>query len=278
MHKAIISIVVPCYNQAQYLDECLQSVLVQTYQHWECIIINDGSIDNTEKVAQEWVAKDNRFKYFYKENGGLCSARNGGITIAEGEWILPLDSDDYISSDYLDLARKHFENPAVKVIYCEAQKFGDVNEKWVLPEFSLMQLAAENLIFCTAFFRKFDWQNVGGYDEKLIIGYEDWEFWINLLKESGEVVKLENICFYYRTKENSMLVNLKRTKNKSAVMYIEKKHLDFFHKHLGSLHTIYYRKEHVEKVLDIVINKRKISKIVNQVYSFLENKLHRNSK
>ncbi|WP_374360648.1 glycosyltransferase family 2 protein, partial [Cloacibacterium sp.] len=74
----LISVVVPCYNQAQYLDECLQSVLNQTYQDWECIIVNDGSPDHTEEIAKNWVEKDTRFIYLSKENGGLSSARNAG--------------------------------------------------------------------------------------------------------------------------------------------------------------------------------------------------------
>ena len=106
----LISVVVPCYNQAQYLDECLQSVLNQTYQDWECIIVNDGSPDNTEEIAKNWVEKDTRFIYLSKENGGLSSARNAGIEIAKGEWILPLDADDKIGERYLELAEKEFEN------------------------------------------------------------------------------------------------------------------------------------------------------------------------
>jgi glycosyltransferase involved in cell wall biosynthesis len=62
-----ISIIVPCYNQAQYLDECLQSVLNQTYQDWECIIVDDGSPDNTEKVVKKWIEKDSRFQYLKKK-------------------------------------------------------------------------------------------------------------------------------------------------------------------------------------------------------------------
>ncbi len=89
----LISVIVPCYNQAQYLDECLQSVLDQTYQDWECIIVNDGSPDNTEEVAKKWLAKDSRFKYFYKENGGLSSARNAGIKDSIGQFIFFLDFD-----------------------------------------------------------------------------------------------------------------------------------------------------------------------------------------
>ena len=96
----VISIIVPCYNQAQYLPETLQSVLEQDYRHWECIIINDGSPDNTEEVALEWCSKDERFKYFKKENGGLSDARNYGIKHSVGKYILPLDSDDKISKDY----------------------------------------------------------------------------------------------------------------------------------------------------------------------------------
>lgn len=79
MDSALISIIVPCYKQAHYLGEALQSVLEQTYENWECIIINDGSPDNTEIVAKKWIEKDVRFRYLYKENGGLSSARNAGI-------------------------------------------------------------------------------------------------------------------------------------------------------------------------------------------------------
>ena len=81
----LVSIIVPCYNQAQFLPEALQSVLEQTHTNWECIIVNDGSPDNTEGVAQEWLVKDSRFKYVYKENGGLSSARNAGLDKVVGD-------------------------------------------------------------------------------------------------------------------------------------------------------------------------------------------------
>lgn len=72
--KTIVSIIVPCFNQAQYLDECLQSVLNQTFKDWECIIVNDGSPDNTEEITQEWIKKDNRFKYIFITNSGVSNA------------------------------------------------------------------------------------------------------------------------------------------------------------------------------------------------------------
>ena len=75
----LVSIIIPCYNLSQYLPETLDSVLAQTYQSWECIIINDGSIDNTEKITKLYVDKDKRFKYIYQNNQGVSSARNNGI-------------------------------------------------------------------------------------------------------------------------------------------------------------------------------------------------------
>ena len=271
MNNPLISVIVPCYNQAQYLDECLQSVLDQTYPNWDCIIVNDGSPDNTEEVAKKWLEKDARFKYYYKENRGLSSARNFGIGKAEGEWILPLDSDDYISNDYLDLAKNHFANQDLKVIYCEAQKFGVLNENWKLKEFSLFNLAVENLIFCSAFFRKEDWEKVGGYDENLLHGLEDWDFWISLLKNDGKVLKLNEICFFYRIKENSMLKDLKMSKNSLPLMYIEKKHIDFFHGQLGPFNRMYHQNIQNEIVINIISRKRKLSRWVNQAYAFFEN-------
>lgn len=270
MNNPLISIIVPCYNHAQYLDECLQSVLDQTYQDWECIIVNDGSPDNTEAVAKKWLIKDTRFKYYYKENGGLSSARNFGIGKAEGMWVLPLDSDDYISNNYLDLAKNHFADTDIKVIYCEAQKFGEINEKWKLEDYSLEKLAVGNLIFCTAFLRKEDWRKIGGYDENLLHGLEDWDFWISLLKHDGKVLKLNETCFFYRIKENSMLLELKNNHEINAIKFIEKKHIDFFQQQLGTIYQLHRENTRNKKVIDTIINKRKISRFVNQIYAFFE--------
>ncbi|RXM52018.1 MULTISPECIES: glycosyltransferase family 2 protein [unclassified Chryseobacterium] len=203
----LISIIVPCYNQAVYLDECLESVLQQTYQNWECIIVNDGSPDNTEDFAGKWVERDSRFHYLHKENGGLSSARNAGIDIAKGEWILPLDADDKISPVYLELAEKEF-NKGYTVIYCEAEKFGVESGKWILPDYNTQTLALRNIIFCSAFFKRTDWEKAGGYDTSLIYGLEDWEFWISILKDGGKVYRINHVCFYYRIKENSMIKDM----------------------------------------------------------------------
>lgn len=97
----LVSIVVPCYNQARFLDEALNSVLCQSYAHWECIIVNDGSPDNTREVVEEWLKRDSRFIYIEKENGGLSSARNRGLEIAKGNYIQFLDADDLLCCNKL---------------------------------------------------------------------------------------------------------------------------------------------------------------------------------
>jgi glycosyltransferase involved in cell wall biosynthesis len=224
-----ISIIVPCYNQAQFLNEALQSVLAQTYTNWECIIVNDGSPDNTAQIALDWTQKDDRFKYVCKENGGLSSARNAGIEKAKGEFILPLDADDKIGEVYIKLGIEAFnDNPELKVVYCKAEKFGEETGLWHLEPFSIFDLCLYNMIFCTALFKKKDWEMVGGYDCNMFYGLEDWEFWISILKNGGDVKIIPYIGFYYRITSNSMARKIKLKEREYSENYVIQKHAQFF--------------------------------------------------
>ncbi|MBV8883629.1 MAG: glycosyltransferase family 2 protein [Chroococcidiopsidaceae cyanobacterium CP_BM_RX_35] len=95
----LVSIIVTCYNQVSYLEKAVGSVLSQTYSNLECIIVDDGSSDQTREVAERLVQQDSRVQYFYKQNGGVSSARNFGLDKARGEWLQFLDGDDWINSD-----------------------------------------------------------------------------------------------------------------------------------------------------------------------------------
>ena len=103
MENELISIVVPIYNVENYLRMCLDSIQNQTYQNFECLLINDGSSDNSADICREYLAKDARFRYFEKENGGSSSARNFGIERSEGEYVTFVDSDDWLEHDALQL-------------------------------------------------------------------------------------------------------------------------------------------------------------------------------
>jgi glycosyltransferase involved in cell wall biosynthesis len=275
LKNPLVSVIVPCYNQAQYLDECLQSVLEQTYENWECIIVNDESPDNTEKIVKQWLNRDLRFKYVFKENGGLSSARNSGISIARGEFILPLDADDKIGKNYLKLGISEFLNDEfLKVVYCRAEKFGIENGEWILKDFSLKLLAKDNMIFCSALYRKKDWELVMGYDANMIYGLEDWEFWIAILKNGGGVKKLNYLGFFYRIKTKSMIKDIEKSQKKKIFEYISVKHADFMVKELGSF---MYLTSTIEKNNKNLTNEKFVFKLfLSTCLRYMKRKLKRN--
>ena len=94
MDNLLVSIIVPIYKVEEYLDECVESIINQTYSNIEIILVDDGSPDRCPQLCDEWAKKDNRIKVIHKENGGVSSARNAGITLSKGEWIWFVDSDD----------------------------------------------------------------------------------------------------------------------------------------------------------------------------------------
>lgn len=234
-----ISVVVPCYNQAEYLAEAVKSLLGQSYSAWECLIVNDGSTDDTETEARRWCQTDGRLRYVAKENGGLSSARNAGIAQSKGEFILPLDADDRLHKDYLRDAVEAFAgNPALTLVYADAEYFGARSGEWLLPPYEYRTLLLSNLIYCSAVFRKADWESAGGYDENLKTGWEDWEFWIRLLYGEKEVYRIPKVRFYYRQKEQpSMIGSLMKSEEKfcEAMFYIFAKHRNIYSEYLMQL-------------------------------------------
>lgn len=235
MSTPLVSVVVPCFRQGKYLSEALQSVLDQTYLNWECIVVNDGSPDNTEEIAAGWLKRDDRFKYLYQDNSGVSSARNTGISHSNGEFILPLDADDRISREYIEKAVKAFcEFPELTVVYCKAEKFGKESGSWDLAPFSLYTMSRKNVIFCSALYKKKDWVRVGGYDIKMFKGIEDWEFWIALLKHGGMAKQLDFTGFYYRVTNNSRTARVEKGGIVDMYEYMTIKHPEFFVEHYGS--------------------------------------------
>ena len=119
----LISIIVPIYNVENYLRHCLDSIQKQTYQNFECLLINDGSPDNSADICREYVSKDSRFRYFEKENGGVSSARNLGIEHSKGQYITFIDSDDWVESDYLDVLYKVLKDEAADISVSTYKQF-----------------------------------------------------------------------------------------------------------------------------------------------------------
>lgn len=117
------SIIVPCYNLERYIGEALDSVLAQTFADYECIVVDDGSTDNSPRIVDEYAARDSRIKVIHKPNGGEGSARNAGLDIAQGEWFIFLDGDDYLRNIAL-------ERLATAADRCEHADIIAATERW----------------------------------------------------------------------------------------------------------------------------------------------------
>ncbi len=227
MKEPKVSIIVPCYNQAQYLDESLQSLYDQTYTNWECIIVNDGSPDDTEQVARNWELKDSRFIYLYKENGGVSSARNLGIKNAKTEYILTLDADDKYEVSFLEKAMEVLvNNPEIGIVSSWGRYF--TNDKqfqvYKLNGKTTVDFLFHNAAVGTSLFRTACWEQVGGYDENPANGYEDWEFYLRVCALGWKVHIIEEVLFFYRQNIDSRSagVNLFHKENKKY-MYMKNK-------------------------------------------------------
>lgn len=115
MENQLISIIVPVYNVEEYLKQCLDSILDQTYRNWELILVNDGSTDSSGLICQEYAEKDARIRYYEKENGGLSDARNYGIEQAQGEYLTFVDSDDFLDASHLNVLYNALVNNDVDI-------------------------------------------------------------------------------------------------------------------------------------------------------------------
>lgn len=125
-----ISVIVPCYKVEEYLPQCIDSIIGQTYKNLEIILVDDGSPDKCPLICDEYAQKDSRIKVIHKENGGLSSARNAGLDIATGDYIAFVDSDDWLELDMYETLYNLINNYNVDIAVCDIVKFSnDVNVK-----------------------------------------------------------------------------------------------------------------------------------------------------
>jgi len=203
-----ISIVIPCYNRGTMLREALASVeQVRNANLLEVIIVDDGSTEvETSRILSE--AQEAGHSVVSQPNCGPSAARNTGIRLAKGEFILPLDSDNRLRDVYLNEGASLLKaNPSIGVVYSDAEYFGEREGRWHVPEFDLLLLVRTNFIDVCALYRKNLWQEVGGYDEyKPLSGWEDWDFWLRVAAHGGNFFHLAEIGFDYRVRADSQIV------------------------------------------------------------------------
>ena len=203
-----VSVIVPCYNQGKYIYETLISVQKQTFSDFECIIVNDGSTDNSLEVINLFCKEDARFSFHDKNNEGVSVARNYAISCSHGQYILPLDADDIIAPEYLQTVVTFLkENPKIKLVYTNTCFFGRKKGRQNLPDYSFELLLCRNLITCTALYRRSDYDKTQGYNPNMTAGLEDWDFWLSFLGPNDLVSKIDKDLFFYRIKWQSRNVN-----------------------------------------------------------------------
>lgn len=216
-----ISVIVPCYNQSQFLDQCIESLVEQSYKNWECIIINDGSTDLSENLALKWQTADSRIKYFRKENGGLSSARNYGLSHASGNYIQFLDCDDFLDQNKFSKSINKLQNTEEKVVITNFYRLNE-KTKTVLPAECKLEINCFSLeailkewekrftipIHCALFPSSLAKQHRFNEEMK---AKEDWLYWMEIYSHNPKTTFIDEPLVCYRinpsgmTRDNSLM-------------------------------------------------------------------------
>lgn len=230
---AIVSIVIPCYNHGQYLQEALNSIDYNKINYSvEIIIVDDGSTDH-ETLQKLERLKQSNYTVIHQTNGGPGKARNTGINVAVGKYILPLDADNKIDPNYINKAIPLLEKNQADIVYAAPEFFGDTSLKkrqFKVRPFDDLGLVTGNCADGCAIYRKEVWTKNGGYDEAMpYYGFEDWEFWINASKNNFTFHFINEKLFFYRIIGNSMIAQFDNNERNVLIhRYLAKKHSDFF--------------------------------------------------
>lgn len=209
--KPLISIIVPVYNVEEFLEKCIDSILNQTFKNFELILINDGSTDNSGNICEKYSKKDDRIIVIHKKNGGVSSARNVGLDLAQGEYIGFVDSDDFIEEDMYELlytliteTKKDIANVGINFIYENIKVESSKYDKKIFNKYEAM----ENLLKYK-FYGDYIWTNL--FKADLIkkfkfknVYYEDIDLMYQLIDKSNGIVTIGKQKYNYLQRENSI--------------------------------------------------------------------------
>lgn len=224
MHK--ISVIIPIYNTEKYLEDCLNSVLNNTYKNIEIVCIDDGSTDNSLSILKKYQSMDERIEIISQKNSGVIISRNTAIKKAKGEFIFPLDSDDIIDSKCLEkLLNAIIENKG-DIICSRVKCFGEENYELKLPPINKYNMSRQNCLVNAALFRKSLFEKSGGYDCAFDKGLEDYDLWLNMIyRQSAKFYRIPEILFYYRIKTTQESRNKQAEKhNKNLLKQLKQKY------------------------------------------------------
>jgi len=253
----LISIIVPVYNVEEFLPRCIDSILNQSYDFFELILVNDGSIDNSFNICKNYESKDSRIKVINKQNGGLSDARNAGLDIAVGKYICFIDSDDYIHVNYLEQMYKVMIEQKVDIVVCgyepvqvkEQKKIDDkidsnfeiLNQKQAVeriysdkPYESLVIIVAWNKLYKSTIFKKLRYPYGKTSEDNFIV--------IDVLEQCDKIAICKSKLYYYCLSDNSITRSKYSEKNFDLLDALESRiiRLDKYGKKIKKQHCTYY--------------------------------------
>lgn len=207
MYSPQFSVIIPCFNQGHFLKQTIKSLLEQSYWDWEAIIVDDGSTDNSGKLAEGLAGDESRVRVIHQLNGGLSAARNAGIRHAKGEFLIFLDSDDWLYPEYFKTVDSYLSED-LDILFTGYAHWKDdlCIHKVSKPKIrlSLEDFVSGNYGPIMAFtVRKNIFETIGCFDETLKSG-EDWDLWIRAMKAERRAKAISEILTAYRFQEQSM--------------------------------------------------------------------------
>lgn len=222
---ALLSIIIPCYNDGKYLTEALDSVKsLREKGLAEVIIVDDGSDDApTQSLLKALKAQG--WNIHHQENKGLSAARNAGIRKTNSKYLLPLDCDNMIIDDYVADAVKLLEQDnTIDILYSDFLQFGDTESYYKAGEFDICRLISSNFIDACSVYRRAVWEKLGGYDEKIDHGNEDWDLWVRASLAGMTFRYNPKPGFRYRVRTDSLLRTQTREKGLQIRRQVYEKH------------------------------------------------------
>jgi glycosyltransferase involved in cell wall biosynthesis len=264
--KPLVSIVIACYNDPDNIEKAVLSSLNQSYSNKELIVVDDGSNIETKAILKKLESRIT--KLITQENQGQSIARNNGIRNAKGDYILNHDSDDFFESTFCEKAINKFqEDDEITIVTCQANRFNKMGNIDIFTPTggTLNNFLFNNSALGSSMFKKKDWEHCGGYEETLpILGFEDWEFYIQILKLGGYAYVINEPLFNYQIRVNSttdLIRDLKLDKFKYIIMKHEVLYKNNFDQLVENLFQR-LRKEEVEKIKNTTRIDFNIGKII----------------
>lgn len=218
-----VSVIIPCFNHGEFLPEAVASVTSMHRPDVELIVVDDGSTD--ERTRNELAALVGRgIRVIRQENKGPAAARNAAIRPSKGEYIFPLDADDRARPASIERAIRILDaNPPTGVVYGDVEHFGTRTSRWVTGSFNARRLLQNNYLCCSSLFRRLVWEQNGGFDERMLDGYEDWDFWVGAFEHGWQFAYVPEALFEYRQHGESVSSRVLDRKEQVA-QFIAQKH------------------------------------------------------